>query len=141
MIVFGSTLRCIPCACWAHPGSKRPIAWLGRLEEAAGHYQVLAGRVFDPNYKGIALARLAGIYGQWGQAERVAPTLERALEVYPQAKTPAARFTILRSALLHGSPEQKAWGLGELGALNPSTLPQIFHEEYERLRASSPRRR
>jgi tetratricopeptide (TPR) repeat protein len=74
---------------------------LGRLEKARKHYQVLA-ESFDPNYRCIAWAHLAGL------SEDAEAAVAQARDLYPSAKTPAARFMAARAALLHGSPEQKS---------------------------------
>lgn len=105
---------------------------LGRLEEAITHYRVQAERAFDPNYRCIALARLAGIYAQQSPAQ-VAGVLEQALQIEAQAQSPAARFTLLEALLLCGSPEQKAWAKPRLQALDPAILPWLLLPDYERL--------
>jgi hypothetical protein len=51
--------------------------------------------------------------------------------VYPEAKTPAARFIAVQAALLHGSPEQKKWGQRELTKLDRATLPWLFLAQYD----------
>jgi tetratricopeptide (TPR) repeat protein len=97
---------------------------LGRLEKATEHYQVLA-ESFDPNYRCIAWAQLAGL------TNHAEVAVAQARNVYPEAKTPAARFIAVQAALLHGSPEQKKWGQRELTKLDRATLPWLFLAQYD----------
>jgi DNA-binding SARP family transcriptional activator len=99
---------------------------LGRLEEAKGHYLVLA-ESFDPNYRCIAWAQLAGL------SEDAEAAVAQARDLYDSAKTPAARFIAVRAALLHGSPEQKSWGEKAFTGLDRDTLPWLFQSEYDQL--------
>jgi tetratricopeptide (TPR) repeat protein len=97
---------------------------LGRLEEAKGHYLVLA-ESFDPNYRCIAWAQLAGL------SEDAEGALKKVQAVYPNAKTPAACFIAARAALLHGSPKQKDWGEQEFTKLDRATLPWLLLADYD----------
>ncbi|WP_147372759.1 tetratricopeptide repeat protein, partial [Calidithermus terrae] len=104
---------------------------LGRPAEARAHCQVLAEKAFDPNYRCMAWARLAALRAGSPEGEAA---LEHALRLHPEAKTPAARFTLIQAALAHGSPEQQAWAQQELQTLDPTTLPWLLQPDYQRLK-------
>ncbi len=104
---------------------------LGWADPAKAHCLILAEKAFDPNYRCTAWARLAML------SDPPQPALEKAQQLYLEAKTPPARFATLQAAMVHGSKAQKTWAIAELEGLERSTLPWLFQAEYDQLKALS----
>jgi DNA-binding SARP family transcriptional activator/tetratricopeptide (TPR) repeat protein len=100
---------------------------LGQGADARRHYDILALNSFDPNYRCIAWARLAGL------TEHPETCVTNARDLLEAAQTPTSRFAVIQAALLHGSSEQRIWGAQELERFDPTLLPWLSQLEYEAL--------
>jgi DNA-binding SARP family transcriptional activator/predicted ATPase len=103
---------------------------LAQNDDAERHFQVLAENSFDPNYRCIAWARLAGLTIETQTA------IEHARALLPNAHTPSAKFLTIQAAILHGSLEQRDWGTQQLETFDSTLLPWLFQLEFEQLSAS-----
>lgn len=103
---------------------------LGRADDAAAHYRIVAETGWDPSYQALAWARLAAIEAENG-AEAL-PELDRALTL---ATGPLSPIVLARVAIVgarHGGPSHRDAAAEVAARVAKNDLPEYLRHEFER---------